>query len=74
MEDNVAMFFRSGLNIEVADSNASIIDQGLFDFIDLAELVGLVEEEFGISIADGDKVADSFASINSVVSLIQRSS
>jgi len=59
------------------DASVSIEDgtplcDGIIDSIALMELVGFLEERFGIQIDDRDLVADNFRSVSAIEALVNR--
>ena len=51
--------------------NESLISSGLIDSFSLVDLALLVEDEFGVQIDDTELNADSFDTLEQLVSLIQ---
>ena len=50
----------------------SLFDSGILDSFALPELVSALERTFGIAIPDADLTAQTFESVNRIVSYIQR--
>jgi acyl carrier protein len=76
---DVAGSIRSFIRDELmyGDSSVSIEDEtplcdGIIDSIALMDLVGFLEERFGIQIDDQDLVAENFRSVSAIEQLVQR--
>ncbi len=52
--------------------NASFLEEGIVDSVGIMELVLFVEENFGLSVDDGDLTPDNFDSVNKLASYIKR--
>jgi acyl carrier protein len=52
--------------------NTSFLDEGIIDSMNVLELVMLVEEEFGVTVADQDIVPDNFDSVTKLANYIRR--
>lgn len=50
----------------------SLLDKGIIDSTGVLELVAFLDENFGISVADQELVADNFDSIKKLVEFVQR--
>lgn len=50
----------------------SFLEQGIIDSLGILNLVLFVEEEFGLSVPDGDVIPDHFDSITRLVAYVQR--
>jgi acyl carrier protein len=48
------------------DRNTDLFDKGYVDSVGLAELIGFLEEEFGIEIPDELLVSEDFATIDGI--------
>jgi acyl carrier protein len=76
---DVAGSIRSFIREELTYGDASVsIDNetplcdGIIDSIALMELVGFLEERFGIQIDDRDLVADNFRSVSAIEALVTK--
>ena len=49
-----------------------LIDREAIDSMGIFQLIGFIEEEFGIEVGDSDLVADNFASIDAMTKLVER--
>lgn len=52
----------------------SFLDEGIVDSIGVMELVGFVEEKFGVKVDDLDVTPDNFDSVSKMAAYIQRKS
>ena len=52
---------------------SSLLDSGIVDSLGILDLVGFLEERFGIEAQDDDLVPDNFESIDSLVRFIPES-
>jgi acyl carrier protein len=58
---------------ELADSD-SLLDKGIIDSTGVLELVGFLEEHFGIAVDDEDLVPENLDSVDTLVGYIDRKS
>jgi acyl carrier protein len=75
IEERIRQFIVN--NFYVADAGAladstSFLDQGIIDSTGVLELVGFVEDEFGVSVEDTDIMPDNFDSIQKLATYITR--
>lgn len=49
-----------------------LIDREAIDSMGIFQLIGFIEEEFGIEVSEDDLVVDNFASIDAITKLIER--
>ncbi len=56
---------------EFADED-SFLNTGIVDSLGLLQLVGFVEEEFGITVADTELVPDNLDSVTRVATFVER--
>jgi acyl carrier protein len=64
-------------NFYVADPQAlsdedSLLDAGIIDSTGVLDLIGFMEEEFGIKVDDDDLVAENLDSISHLVAFVER--
>ena len=52
--------------------NDSFLEQGIIDSTGVLELVGFIESEFGMQIADEELLPDNLDSIDNLVAFIER--
>jgi len=58
---------REGIGVD-----ESLISAGLLDSLTLLQLIAFVEDEYSLSIADEEMVAENFETIRSIKMLIER--
>ena len=51
--------------------DASFLDNGIVDSMNVLELVMFVEEKFGIQVGDGDIVPDNFDSVSRLANYVR---
>jgi acyl carrier protein len=49
-----------------------LINAGILDSLSILQLVGFIEERFGIQVADEDVVYDNFMSVNALEEYLQQ--
>ena len=57
---------------ETVDDDTSLLDQGLIDSTSILEIVGFLEEDFGVTVADDELVPENFDSIDALASFLER--
>ena len=57
---------------QAACLEASLIEAGIIDSTGVLELVGFLEETFGIRIGDNDLVPENLDTIDNIVSYVER--
>jgi len=67
----LANFMYSGDSGRLTDE-LSLIDSGIMDSTGVLELVGFIEETFGIKVEDTELVPENFDSVAKVTAYIQR--
>lgn len=55
---------------QIRDSDA-LLESGMLDSQGVLEVVGFIEQEYSVSIADDDLVAENFQSIDRIVTFVQ---
>jgi acyl carrier protein len=50
---------------------ASFLDEGIVDSMNVLELVSFVEDQYGIKVADSDIVPDNFDSVSKLAEFVQ---
>jgi len=53
------------------DSNTLLLENGVVDSIGVLELVGFLETEFGVAVADEDLNADNFRTVAQIGAFVQ---
>ena len=66
IEDN----FLFADNLDAFAAEASLIEAGVIDSTGVLELVGFIENEFGIAVADADIVPDNLDSIAAITAFV----
>jgi acyl carrier protein len=64
-------------NFYVAEANllevdASLLDHGIIDSTGVLEVIGFIEETFGITVEDSDLLPENFDSIDGIVQYVIR--
>lgn len=54
------------------DPDESLIERGLLDSIAVLRLMAFIEEQFGVTVDEGDVVPDNFETINSLKVFLER--
>lgn len=71
----VRAFVTSNFYVAADDTlsdEASLLDQGLIDSTGVLEVVGFLEEAFGVQVADEDMVPDNLDSISRIAAYVER--
>jgi acyl carrier protein len=53
-------------------NDASFLNEGIIDSMNVMELIMFVEEKFGVEVTDGDIVPDNFDSVAKIVAYVGR--
>jgi len=64
--------FLLGDDLQALPGNVSLIEAGIIDSTGVLELVGFLEQRYGIHIADDELVPENLDSIDNVVSFVER--
>jgi acyl carrier protein len=73
----VRAFVVSNFYVAVATAlsdEASLLDQGVIDSTGVLEVVGFLEQEFGVQVADEEMVPDNLDSISRITAYVERKS
>lgn len=73
----VRAFVVSNFYVAVATAlsdEASLLDQGVIDSTGVLEVVGFLEQEFGVQVADDEMVPDNLDSISRISAYVERKS
>lgn len=73
----VRAFVVSNFYVAVATAlsdEASLLDQGVIDSTGVLEVVGFLEQEFGVQVADDEMVPDNLDSISRITAYVERKS
>jgi acyl carrier protein len=57
--------------LDGAEVQGDPLSEGMLDSLAIEQLIGYVEDEFGVIFEDEELVAENFASITSVVDLVE---
>jgi acyl carrier protein len=68
----VADNFPLGGDVSGLAGDTSLLEAGVIDSTGVLELIGFVEETFGISVPDEDLLPENFDSINNVLEYLAR--
>lgn len=68
----IADNFMFGDSTAALDDNASLIENGWMDSTGVMELVGFIETEFGITVADGDIIPENLDTVAAIADFIAR--
>lgn len=49
-----------------------LIDREAIDSMGIFQLVGFIEDEFGVEVGDDDLIVENFASIDAILQLVER--
>lgn len=67
----IAGFIRELTKESELDYGENLFETGVLSSLDVLELVGFVEETFGISVSSEDLTVENFGSINSLSSFVE---
>jgi len=73
----IRAFVVSNFYVAVAGAlsdEASLLDQGVIDSTGVLEVVGFLEQEFGVQVADDEMVPDNLDSISRIAAYVERKS
>ncbi|UCG22656.1 MAG: acyl carrier protein [Chloroflexota bacterium] len=54
------------------DPDQSLLNSGIIDSLALLRLIGFIEDQYGITIDDGEVIPENFETINDMVRLVER--
>lgn len=75
VKEQVRTFVRSNFYVPdsvVLSDEASLLSQGIIDSTGVLELVGFIEDAFGISVDDNEMVPQNLDSVQSISTFIDR--
>jgi acyl carrier protein len=61
-----------GRGISEIDHSENLLSKGIVDSHGVMELVGFLEERYGISVADEDLAPENFESVSSIEAFVER--
>jgi acyl carrier protein len=70
VEKQIRQYIQDEL-LEGADLPVDPLAEGMLDSLAIEQLIGYVEDEFGVIFEDEELVAENFASIKTVVDLVE---
>jgi acyl carrier protein len=70
VESQIRQYIQDEL-LEGAELPVDPLAEGMLDSLAIEQLIGYVEDEFGVIFEDEELVAENFASIKTVVDLVQ---
>ncbi len=70
-EEAVLRIYREALDIEVADLDADVFEEGLLDSLGLVVLVAELEERFGVRIPFETLEIDEFRTVRSLARVVE---
>ena len=70
VEEKVRQYIQDEL-LEGAELPVDPLAEGMLDSLAIEQLIGYVEDEFGVIFEDDELVAENFASITTVVELVE---
>lgn len=62
----------AGAGIDSVDHDEDLLAQELIDSHGIVELVGFLEDRYGVKVDDDDLLPENFQTVNSVVALVER--
>lgn len=68
----IADNFPLGGDVDSLDGTTSLLEAGVIDSTGVLELIGFVEETYGISVPDEDLLPENFDSIDNVLQYVAR--
>ncbi|HEX7937576.1 MAG TPA: acyl carrier protein [Gemmatimonadaceae bacterium] len=71
IEDRLSAIFANGMHVSVPSRDAELLDSGVLDSLGVIELLMLIEQEFGITVAPDDLELDNFRSISAIAELVR---
>jgi acyl carrier protein len=75
MHDQFRQFLLKNFYVTDASTlldDTSLMDSGIVDSTGMLEIIGFIEETFGVRVADADMVPENLDSIGQVVAFVQR--
>ena len=57
-------------NVEGVDDSASLLEAGVIDSMAVLELVGYIEQQYGITVSDDDMMPENFDTIEAIAAFI----
>jgi acyl carrier protein len=60
-----------GRGVDSIEHDEDLLAQDIIDSLGIVELVGFLEERYGIKVGDDDLLPENFQSVNSVVAFVE---
>lgn len=73
--DRIRSFITTNFYVADADAlgeQASLLDEGVVDSTGVLEVIGFIESEFGIAVADAEITPENFDSIERIAAYVER--
>ena len=74
--DGIEEFVRKHFSVSASDPNfgrqTDLFDGGYVDSVGLAEMLGFIEERFGVTVPDEELLSEEFASIDGIARTVCR--
>jgi acyl carrier protein len=71
VDEQIRQYIQEEL-LEGAEMPSDPLSEGLLDSLAVEQLIGYIEDEFGVLFDDEELVAENFASIDTVVGLVNQ--
>lgn len=75
MRNKIRAFIEKNFYVPDSDSlsdDASLLDRGVIDSTGVLELIGFLQDEFGVEVADDEMVPENLDSIARIEAYVQR--
>lgn len=69
----LAILSESHPEFDFTEEGVNFIEEGMLDSFDIVTLISDIEEQLGIHVAGADVLPENFASVDSIVKLLERS-
>lgn len=70
--DRISAFIKTTFFVDDFSNDDSFLGTALVDSLGIVQLVGFVEQEFGIKVSDPELVPENFDSVNRVAAFVER--
>jgi acyl carrier protein len=74
IENKIRQHFASKAGVgtdELPASNESLLLAGVLDSLGMMDLISVLEEEFGLTLADDDLMPENFETVDAIVRLVK---
>ena len=72
LDEFVRKHFRIDPSDPIFDRDADLFEEGYVDSVGVMELLGFLDEQFGVEIPDDDLLSDEFSTIAGMAAIVQR--